>query len=70
MIATILVGLACLAAGVIAGAIGHAVLKKEAAATAVELTDWAQKLRNAASTDVQDAKARIRLLVDEIEKKI
>jgi hypothetical protein len=70
MVMIILVGLVCFVAGVLAGAISHLILMKATAVTTNELTDWAQRLRTAASTDIQDAKARIRLLIDEIEKKI
>jgi hypothetical protein len=69
MIVSILIGLSCFAAGVIVGGVSHAALRKEEAATVLELTDWAQRLRNAASTDVQNAKEGIRAVISEIEKK-
>jgi hypothetical protein len=64
-----IVGAVCLGFGVLIGAVGHATLRKEEAATVLELTDWAQRLRNAASTDVQNAKEGIRAVISEIEKK-
>lgn len=69
MIEYFLVGAVCMAAGVLMGALLHAALRKEEAATILELTDWAQRLRNAASTDVQNAKEAIRAVITEIEKK-
>jgi hypothetical protein len=51
------------------GVIGYKVLQEEKVVTVLELTDWAQKLRNAASTDAQAAKGMIRELVTELEKK-
>jgi hypothetical protein len=70
MITIILVGLVCFVAGILVGAISHLILMKETAVTAVELSEWAQRLRNAVNMDVQSAKEKIRGLIGEIEKKI
>jgi hypothetical protein len=55
--------------GAVAGVFGHVLVQKEKVVTLLELTDWAQKLRNAASTDAQAAKVMIKELVAELEKK-
>lgn len=66
----ILAILIALAAGIAIGSVAHATLAKEETATKAELSGWAERLRSAFDADAATAKATVKTLILDIEKKI
>lgn len=57
-------------AGITVGAVAHAYIAKEAAATQMEIAGWAQELRNALAADANGAKAKVESLIKKLEAKL
>jgi hypothetical protein len=51
------------------GAAGHAVVARKAAATEVEVADWAARLKIALAADEKTAAAKLRGLLKELEER-
>lgn len=56
--------------GAVVGAVFHAALAKEAAATKTDLAVWTQELRDSLLADAETGKAKVRQLILKLEAKL
>jgi hypothetical protein len=56
--------------GIAVGAVSHAAIEKDIAASKSEVAGWAQELRNTLVTDAEAAKVKVQALILKLEAKL